>query len=322
MPELLVGGVAVALVALAQAAGNLGGGAEPGRQPPQHVRRLRRSGSGQPGRRLLRRAAGGRLAVAHRRGDIGWGTDPLGRHLRRASGLRCWCWSPGSAAEIIPMPVIGGLILVIGVELVAGRLARHQAGAAGRAAVRGGDADHVRRHHPAAAAHRDPDRRHHLAGARTASRRRSPPSWSRWSRPTTAAGGSSPCPSRCPSNDVTVLHYARRRAVRRSAPASTRNGRRWRAPRNAVVVLSLRDAARRAVLGGDQGAAAMGRRAEGPRRPADHRRCHPGGAPRARPRRVGRRARAPTASCPPPTGSSVRWRRRRAGPGVDFGPHP
>ncbi len=41
-----------------------------------------------------------------------------------------WSWLPVRLAELIPMPVIGGLILVIGAELVARPLARHQVGAA------------------------------------------------------------------------------------------------------------------------------------------------------------------------------------------------
>lgn len=93
MPELLVGGVAVALVALAQAAG---------------------------------------ISAAVPNPD-GSRTNMNGDFLAQgaanvAGGIFAGLWLAvlvlvaGSAAEIIPMPVIGGLILVIGAELVVGRL--------------------------------------------------------------------------------------------------------------------------------------------------------------------------------------------------------
>ena len=82
MPELLLGGVAIALVALAQAAGISAAVAEPRRQPQQHVRRLQRPGNRQPGGRPLRGAARGRLAFADGRRDFRWGADPLDRNLR------------------------------------------------------------------------------------------------------------------------------------------------------------------------------------------------------------------------------------------------
>ena len=101
----------------------------------------------------------------------------------------------GSLAEVIPMPVIGGLILVIGVELVAGRCGGHHAGAADRAAVGGGHGRHLPRDHRTAAAPGDPDRGDHLAGALLRegvavghAGRASP-------RPATAAGIGPPCPT-------------------------------------------------------------------------------------------------------------------------------
>ena len=73
-----------------------------------------------------------------------------------------------------------------------------------------------------------------------------------------------PVPDECPSNDVTVLHYA---GVGLFAEVA-RIDEEWpkaEGSTNAVVVLSMRCIARRAVLGRDQGAAAVGGR---PRRTA------------------------------------------------------
>ena len=112
----------MALVALAQAAGISAAVPNPDGSRPQHVRGLRRPGRGELRRRILRRAARRWFAVPHRRGDS------AGAQTRWA-GIFAGVWLAllvlvaGSMAEIIPMPVIGGLILVIGVELVSGRCA-------------------------------------------------------------------------------------------------------------------------------------------------------------------------------------------------------
>ena len=90
MPELLVGGVAVALVALAQAAGISAAVPNPDGSRPNMSGDFIGAGRGQPRRRLLRRPAGRRLAVAHRSCHIGWGADPLGGHLRRYLARRRW----------------------------------------------------------------------------------------------------------------------------------------------------------------------------------------------------------------------------------------
>ena len=119
VPGLLLGGVAVALVALAQAAGISAAVPNPdGSRPTCPWTSWRRAlatwsaASSAPCRSVARYHA---PEFPHRRG-----TDALGGHLRRDPASRpgrdC-----GSAAEIIPMPVIGGLILVIGAELVIGR---------------------------------------------------------------------------------------------------------------------------------------------------------------------------------------------------------
>ncbi len=120
MPELLLGGVAVALVALAQAAGISAAVPNPDGSRPNMSVDFMAQGTGN-----LVGSFFGALPVGGSLSRTGVSTS-AGAHSRWA-GIFAGIWLlalvvvAGSAAEIIPMPVIGGLILVIGVELVIGR---------------------------------------------------------------------------------------------------------------------------------------------------------------------------------------------------------
>ncbi|WP_454791614.1 SulP family inorganic anion transporter [Mycolicibacterium lutetiense] len=121
IPELLVGGVAVALVALAQAAGISAAVPNPdGSRTNMNGDFLAQGAANVAGGLFGALPAGGSLSRT--------GVSTSAGAQTRWSGIFAGLWLAllvlvaGSAAEIIPMPVIGGLILVIGAELVVGRL--------------------------------------------------------------------------------------------------------------------------------------------------------------------------------------------------------
>ena len=120
VPELLLGGVAVALVALAQAAGISAAVPNPDGSRPNMSVDFMAQGTGN-----LVGGFFGALPVGGSLSRTGISTS-AGAQTRWA-GIFAGIWLlalvviAGSAAEIIPMPVIGGLILVIGAELVIGR---------------------------------------------------------------------------------------------------------------------------------------------------------------------------------------------------------
>ena len=121
MPGLLVGGVAVALVALAQAAGISAAVPNPDGS--------RSNLSGDFTAQGVGNLAGGFFGALPAGGSLSrTGVATSAGAQTRWAGIFAGLWLAalvlvaGSAAEVIPMPVIGGLILVIGLELVAGRL--------------------------------------------------------------------------------------------------------------------------------------------------------------------------------------------------------
>ncbi|OMC35107.1 transporter [Mycobacterium sp. GA-1841] len=121
MPELLVGGVAVALVALAQAAGISAAVPNPdGSRTNMNGDFLAQGAANVAGGMFGALPAGGSLSRT--------GVATSAGAQTRWAGIFAGIWLAvlvlvaGSAAEIIPMAVIGGLILVIGAELVVGRL--------------------------------------------------------------------------------------------------------------------------------------------------------------------------------------------------------
>jgi SulP family sulfate permease len=121
MPGLLVGGVAVALVALAQAAGISAAVPNPDGS--------RSNMSGDFTAQGVGNLAGGFFGALPAGGSLSrTGVATSAGAQTRWAGIFAGLWLAvlvlvaGSAAEVIPMPVIGGLILVIGLELVAGRL--------------------------------------------------------------------------------------------------------------------------------------------------------------------------------------------------------
>lgn len=122
MPELFFGGLAVALVALAQAAGISAAVPNPDRSRP--------STSGDFVAQGAANLAGGLFGALPTGGSLSrTGVAVSAGAQTRWAGIFAGLWMAilvllaGSLAELIPMPVIGGLILVIGVELVAGRWA-------------------------------------------------------------------------------------------------------------------------------------------------------------------------------------------------------
>ena len=121
MPELLAGGVAVALVALAQAAGISAAVPNPDGS--------RSNMSGDFTAQGVGNLAGGFFGALPAGGSLSrTGVATSAGAQTRWAGIFAGIWLAvlvlvaGSLAEIIPMPVIGGLIFVIGLELVAGRL--------------------------------------------------------------------------------------------------------------------------------------------------------------------------------------------------------
>jgi SulP family sulfate permease len=120
MPELVVGGVAVALVALAQAAGISAAVPNPDGS--------RSNMSGDFMSQGAANLAGGFFGALPTGGSLSrTGVATSAGAQTRWAGIFAGIWLAllvllaGSIAEIIPMPVIGGLILVIGAELVLGR---------------------------------------------------------------------------------------------------------------------------------------------------------------------------------------------------------
>ncbi len=121
MPGLLVGGVAVALVALAQAAGISAAVPNPDGSRTNMNGDFKAQGIGN--------LAGGFFGALPTGGSLSrTGVATSAGAQTRWAGIFAGIWLAllvliaGSTAELIPMPVIGGLILVIGLELVMGRL--------------------------------------------------------------------------------------------------------------------------------------------------------------------------------------------------------
>ena len=122
IPQLLVGGLAVALVALAQAAGISAAVPNPDHSRP--------STSGDFVAQGAANLAGGFFGALPTGGSLSRTGVAVSAGARtRWAGIFAGVWMAvlvliaGSLAETIPMPVIGGLILVVGVELVHGRWA-------------------------------------------------------------------------------------------------------------------------------------------------------------------------------------------------------
>jgi SulP family sulfate permease len=122
IPELLVGGLAVALVGLAQAAGISAAVPNPDGSRP--------STSGDFVAQGAANFAGGFFGALPTGGSLSrTGVAISAGAQTRWAGIFAGVWLAllvlvaGSVAELIPMPVIGGLILVIGAELVSGRWA-------------------------------------------------------------------------------------------------------------------------------------------------------------------------------------------------------
>ncbi|WP_286137360.1 solute carrier family 23 protein [Mycobacterium sp. IS-3022] len=122
MPELLAGGLAVALVGLAQAAGISAAVPNPDRSRP--------STNGDFVAQGAANLAGGLFGALPTGGSLSrTGVAVSAGAQTRWAGIFAGVWLAalvvvaGSLAELIPMPVIGGLILVIGAELVVGRWA-------------------------------------------------------------------------------------------------------------------------------------------------------------------------------------------------------
>lgn len=120
MPELIVGGLAVALVGLAQAAGISAAVPNPDRTRP--------STSGDFVAQGAANIAGSFFGALPTGGSLSrTGVAVSAGAQTRWAGIFAGVWLAalvlvaGSLAEVIPMPVIGGLILVIGLELVVGR---------------------------------------------------------------------------------------------------------------------------------------------------------------------------------------------------------
>lgn len=120
MPELLAGGLAVALVGLAQAAGISAAVPNPdGTRPSTNGDFVAQGAANLAGGFFGALPTGGSLSRT--------GVAVSAGAQTRWAGIFAGLWLAvlvvvaGSLAELIPMPVIGGLILVIGAELVAGR---------------------------------------------------------------------------------------------------------------------------------------------------------------------------------------------------------
>jgi SulP family sulfate permease len=122
VPGLLGGGLAVALVALAQAAGIAAAVPNPDGS--------RSNTSGDFVAQGAANLAGSLFGALPTGGSLSrTGVAVSAGAQTRWAGIFAGVWMTllvlvvGSLAEVIPMPVIGGLVLVIGVELVAGRAA-------------------------------------------------------------------------------------------------------------------------------------------------------------------------------------------------------
>lgn len=121
MPELVLGGVAVALVALAQAAGISAAVPNPDGSRPDMDGDFKAQGAAN--------AIGGFFGALPAGGSLSrTGVATSAGAQTRWAGIFAGLWlallvlAAGSTAELIPMPVIGGLIVVIGAELIMGRL--------------------------------------------------------------------------------------------------------------------------------------------------------------------------------------------------------
>lgn len=237
MPELVVGGVAVALVALAQAAGISAAVPNPDGSRPNMSRDFVAQGAAN--------LTGGFFGALPTGGSLSrTGVATSAGAQTRWAGIFAGVWLAllvlvaGSAAEIIPMPVIGGLILVIGAELIVGRLPDIQL------VLRVAPLSALAMLITFAATTELPLHTAILIGVITSlilyCVKASQSAQLVALRPTDDGGWrTAPVPDRCASNDVTVLHYA---GVGLFAEVA-RIDEKW--PKsdgtcNAVVVLSLR----------------------------------------------------------------------------------
>ncbi|TFV60909.1 SulP family inorganic anion transporter [Mycobacterium sp. PS03-16] len=236
MPELLAGGLAVALVGLAQAAGISAAVPNPDRSRPSTSDDFVAQGAAN--------VAGGFFGALPTGGSLSrTGVAVSAGAQTRWAGIFAGIWLAllvvvaGSLAELIPMPVIGGLIMVIGAELVAGRWADI------RLVVRTAPLSALAMLITFAATTQLPLHRAILIGAITslvlycveASRSAKlvalvPAEDGHWRR--------APVPDELPSGEVTVLHYAGV-GLFAEVPRIDEEWPEVRASRNAVVVLSL-----------------------------------------------------------------------------------
>jgi SulP family sulfate permease len=122
IPALLGGGLAVALVGLAQAAGIAAAVPNPDGGRPNTSRDFVAQGAAN--------LAGGFCGALPTGGSLSrTGVSVSAGAQTRWAGIFAGVWLTllvvlaGSAAELIPMPVIGGLVLIIGIELIQGRWA-------------------------------------------------------------------------------------------------------------------------------------------------------------------------------------------------------
>jgi len=121
VPDLLVGGLAVAVVALAQAAGISAAVPNPSRRRASASSDFTAQGAAN-----LVGAAFGALPTGGSLSRTGVAVSAGAKS--RWSGIFAGAWLlalvlvAGRAAEVIPMAVIGGLVMVIGGELIAGRV--------------------------------------------------------------------------------------------------------------------------------------------------------------------------------------------------------
>jgi SulP family sulfate permease len=122
IPVLLGGGLAVALVGLAQAAGIAAAVPNPDGSRPNTSRDFVAQGAAN--------LAGGFVGALPTGGSLSrTGVSVSAGAQTRWAGVFAGVWLillvvlAGSLAELIPMPVIGGLVLVIGIELIQGRWA-------------------------------------------------------------------------------------------------------------------------------------------------------------------------------------------------------
>jgi sulfate permease, SulP family len=235
MPELLAGGLAVALVGLAQAAGISAAVPNPdGTRPSTNGDFVAQGAANLAGGFFGALPTGGSLSRT--------GVAVSAGAQTRWAGIFAGIWLAalvlvaGSLAEVIPMPVIGGLILVIGVELVAGRWADI------KLVLRTAPLSAVAMLITFAATTQLPLHTAILIGAITSlvlyCVKAAQSARLIALRPTDGGWERAPVPDAVPSNEVTVLHYAGV-GLFAEVPRIDEDWPKVADSRNAVVVLSM-----------------------------------------------------------------------------------